>query len=71
MGRWVFIRMQISFSRSLPKVHKRDIGLYEEGCGRALFGFIIGIMCGCFQIAGMMLCSQEWLKTWVIADIAL
>ena len=25
----------------------------------------------CFQIVGMMLCSQEWLQNWVIADIAL
>ena len=52
-------------------MHRRDIDLYEEGCVGDLFGFSIFIMCACFQISGMLLCSQEWLKTWVIADIAL
>ena len=30
--------MPIRFSWSLPKVHRRDIDLYEEGCVGDLFG---------------------------------
>ena len=65
--------MQISLSRSLLKEHRRDIGLYDGGGGGIgiLFGFSIGIMRVYFQIAGMLLCSQEWFKTWVIANIGL
>ena len=44
-------------------MHRRDIGLYDEGCVGVLFGFSIGITCASFQMAGMMLCIQKRLKT--------
>ena len=44
VGNWGFIRVQISLSRNLLKVHRTDIGLYDEGCVGGLFGFSIGIM---------------------------
>ena len=55
MGSTGLIWVQISLSRSLLSVHRREIGLYDVGRVGGLLGLIIGIMCVCFHIDGMVL----------------
>ena len=55
VGSTGLIRVQISLSRSLLNVHRREIGLYDVERVGGLLIFRLGIMCACFHIVGMVL----------------
>lgn len=50
---------RISFSRIFDRVHRRELGLYDEELFGGLLGFRMGIMMAFFQREGILLWLQE------------